>query len=132
MEKSFENQKYNLKQYAYIGDCVWEIFVRKIAIEKTPLQNKMHIFTTKCVNAQAQADFSGLIAGILTPHELEIQKRGRNLKITINKKNNPKIHALATSFEVLAGYLYLNDKKRLEELFSALKKPVEKKMEEKD
>ena len=57
----------------------------------------------------------------LTPQELEIQKRGRNLKITINKKSNPKIHALATSFEVLIGYWHLNDKERLKEIFEIIK-----------
>jgi len=126
------DEKYNLKHYAYIGDAIWEIYVRKIAIEKTKLQKTMHILTTKCVNAHAQADFLDLIIDKLTPDELEIQKRGRNLKITINKKSNPKIHALATSFEVLTGYLYLNNPKRLDEVLGLLKNSVEKKMKGKE
>ena len=76
---------YNLKHYAYIGDCVWELFIREIIITKTQKQDVMHKMSTKFVNAQAQADILEKIIENLTPEELEVQKRGRNLKITINK-----------------------------------------------
>ena len=112
---------YNLKHYAYIGDCVFELFIREIIITKTQKQDLMHKLTTKFVNAQAQADILESILEYLSQEELEIQKRGRNLKISINKKSNPKIHALATSFEVLIGYWYLNDKNRLNEIFEKIK-----------
>ena len=117
--------EYNLKHYAYIGDCVWELFIRELVIKKTKSQNAMHNLSTKYVCAQAQADFLVLIIDKLTKDELEIQKRGRNLKISISKKNNPKIHSLATSFEVLIGYFYLNNKKRLDEILSLIKKNIE-------
>ncbi len=116
---------YNLKHYAYIGDCVFELFIREIVINKTQKQDMMHKISTKYVNAQAQADFLEKIIEKLTLEELEIQKRGRNLKITINKKSNPKIHSLATSFEVLIGYWYLNDKARLSEILEILKNSIE-------
>lgn len=112
---------YNLKHYAYIGDCVWELFIREIIIAKTQKQDLMHKMSTKYVNAQAQADILEKIIENLTSDELEIQKRGRNLKITINKKSNPKIHSLATSFEVLIGYWYLNNKNRLNEILNTIK-----------
>ena len=112
---------YNLKHYAYIGDCVFELFIREIIITKTQKQDLMHKMSTKFVNAQAQADILENILEHLTEEELEIQKRGRNLKISINKKSNPKIHALATSFEVLIGYWYLNDKNRLQEILELIK-----------
>ena len=116
---------YNLKHYAYIGDCVFELFIREIVINKTQKQDMMHKLSTKYVNAQAQADFLEKIIEKLTEEELEIQKRGRNLKITINKKSNPKIHSLATSFEVLIGYWYLNNKARLNEILEILKNSIE-------
>lgn len=115
---------YNLKHYAYIGDCVYELFVRKIAIQKTANQKLMHEYTTKLVCAKAQADILNSIIDKLTLEELQIQKRGRNLKISINKKNNPKIHSIATSFEVLIGYLYLNDKNRLNEILYLIKNQI--------
>ena len=111
---------YNLKHYAYIGDCVFELFIREIIIKKTQKQDLMHKMATKYVNAQAQADILELIIDKLNEKELDIQKRGRNLKISINKKSNPKIHALATSFEVLIGYWYLNDKERLNEILKII------------
>lgn len=113
--------EYNLKHYAYIGDCVWELFIRNNVIQKTSVQKQMHKLTTDFVNAASQANFLALIEEKLTETEKEIQKRGRNLKISINKKNNPKIHSLATSFEVLIGYWYLNDKNRLDEMLKFLK-----------
>ena len=116
--------EYNLKHYAYIGDCVWELFIRESVIQKTKTQSTMHKLTTSFVNAQAQADILNKILDKLSDDELEIQKRGRNLKISINKKSNPKIHTLATSFEVLIGYLYLENKQRLNEIFELLKKEL--------
>ena len=116
--------EYNLKHYAYIGDCVWELFIRESVIKKTKIQSTMHKLTTSFVNAQAQADILNKILDKLSDDELEIQKRGRNLKISINKKSNPKIHTLATSFEVLIGYLYLENKQRLNEIFELLKKEL--------
>jgi len=117
--------EYNLKHYAFIGDCVWEIFVKELVIKKTALQNKMHTLSSKYICATAQADILEKIYDKLTPQEAEIQKRGRNLKISINKKNNPALHSLATSFEVLLGYLYLNNKERLDEILNLTKPYLE-------
>ncbi len=117
--------KYNLKHYAYIGDCVFELFIRENVIKKTQRQDMMHKLSTKFVNAQAQADILESIYQNLKEDEIEIQKKARNLKISINKKNNPKIHCLATSFEAIIGYLYLNDKKRLDEIFDLILAKIE-------
>ena len=116
---------FDIKHFAYIGDCVWELFVREHVIKKTNNQKLMHELSTKYVCALKQADILNIILGKLNSEELEIQKRGRNLKMTINKKNNPKIHSLASSFEVLIGYLYLNDKNRLFEIFEIIKNNLE-------
>ena len=113
--------QFNLKHYSYIGDCVWELFIRELVIKKTQKQELMHKLSTSFVNAQAQADILEKITHLLTEEEIEIQKRGRNLKISINKKSNPKIHSLATSFEVLIGYWYLCNKARLDEILELIK-----------
>ena len=112
--------KYNLKHYAYIGDAVWEIFIRKLVINKVERQELMHKLSTKYVCASKQAEIMNNIMDYLKEDELDIQKRGRNLKITINKRNNPALHALATSFETLIGYLYLNDRERLDEILKII------------
>lgn len=117
--------RYNLKHYAYIGDCVWELFVREVVIQKTQKQNEMHKLSTKFVCANSQAEFLNKIINELNEEEQEIQRRGRNLKITINKRNNPQIHSLATSFEVLIGYWYLTNKERLNTILNKLKSEIE-------
>ena len=120
--KTMEN--YNLKQYAHIGDAVWELFVREECIKKTGDLKKLHNFTVSFVNAIFQADLMSFLDNHLTEEEKELARRGRNLKMTVNKKSNPKIHSLATSFEVLIGYFYLENKTRLEEIFEIIKKSL--------
>ena len=112
--------KYNLKHFAYIGDVVWELFIREKVINKAQKQETLHKLSTKYVCAKKQAEIIENLIDFLKEDELEIQKRGRNLKITINKRNNPAVHALATSFEALIGYLYLNNKERLDEVLKII------------
>lgn len=115
-------KEHNLKQFAHIGDAVWELFVREFCIDYAFDTKKLHNLTVKYVNAQFQADKLLALENILDDNEKELLRRGRNLKITINKKSNPAIHRAATAFEVLFGYWYLLDKKRLEEIFEIIKK----------
>ena len=116
--------QYNLKHYAHIGDAVFELFIRENVILYTVKQNTMHKLTTKFVNASSQAEILSKIEDFFTPEELEIIRMGHNLPITSNKRNNQKIHRIATSFEVIIGYLYLNDRERLNELFEIIKKTL--------
>ena len=116
--------QYNLKHYAHIGDAVFELFIRENVILHTTKQNDMHKMTTKYVNAESQAEILSQIKDFFTKEESEIIRMGHNLPITANKRNNQKIHRIATSFEVIIGYLYLNDKKRLNELFLKIKKTL--------
>ncbi len=111
---------YNLKHYAYIGDAVWEIFIRKLVINKTEKQETMHKLTTKYVCAKKQAEIMDKLLEYLNEDEINIQRRGRNLKVSINKRNNPALHALATSFETVIGYLYINNKNRLDKILKII------------
>ncbi len=114
--------EYNLKQYAHIGDAVWELFVRELVIKTAQSQKAMHEATVKYVNANFQAHVIEIIDEFLNDEEKDISRRGRNLPITINKRCNPQIHRGATSLEVLVGYWYLNNKKRLNEFYEIIKK----------
>jgi len=115
---------YNLKHYSYIGDCVWELFIRKKVIKIAKNLKDMHKLSTKYVRAEFQADIILKILDKLTDDELDIQHRSRNLKMTINKKSNPRIHSLATSFEGLIGYLYLEKQERLQEILDLIEKEI--------
>lgn len=112
----------DLKQCAYLGDAVWELFVREICITKAKTQKAMHDFSTRYVNASFQAHLLECVVESFNDEEKELLRRGRNLKISINKKSNPRIHSLATAFEVLVGYFYLYDKNRLNDFFEIVKK----------
>ncbi len=113
--------EYNLKHCAHIGDAVWELFVREIIINYTQNQKQLHRFNVKFVNAAAQAQFMRDIEPHLTPEELELAKRARNLPLGANKKSDPAIHSAATAFEAVIGYLHLNNKPRLQEILGILK-----------
>ncbi len=112
--------EYNLKQYAHIGDAVWELFIREKIVKFSPNLKLLHQNTVKFVRAEFQSQVLTLLA--LTDEERELIKRGRNLPLTINKKNNQSTHRYATAFEVLIGYLYLNNKERLCEIFEFIEK----------
>ena len=102
-----------LKNYAHIGDAVWEVFVRDYVILKTSNSKIMHKMTTDRVNATFQKEMLELISNDLTEKEQELARRGRNLSIPVGRKNIQHDYRLATAFEVLIGYWYLNDKDRL-------------------
>ena len=107
--------------WAYIGDCVYELFIRTHLVETTNLKpHKLHIEAVKQVKAKAQADTLEKIKEYLTPEELEIVRRTRNTQNHQLPKNaDPTDYMYATAFEGLIGYLYLSgQKERLDEVLS--------------
>jgi len=114
--------EYNLKHYAHIGDAVWELFIREYVITFSNTQKAIHSNTVRFVRAEFQASVLNFIKDFLSEDEKEIARRGRNLPLTPQKKNNPETHTQATALEVLTGYFYLNDKKRLSEIFEIIRK----------
>lgn len=106
--------------WAYVGDCVYELYIRTELINKTNLKpHKLHIESIKYVKAQAQAEFLKKIYDDLTEEEQEIIRRGRNAENHHLPKNcNIQDYMYATAFEALIGYLYLTKQnKRLREIF---------------
>ena len=110
-----------LKNYAHIGDSVWEVFVRTYVINTTSNSKLLHARTTERVNASFQASMLNLITSELTDEELELARRGRNLSIPVARKKIQTDYRQATAFEVLIGFWYLNDKERLEDIYNFIK-----------
>ncbi len=105
--------------WAYIGDAVYELYIRTHLINVTHLKpHKLHIESIKYVKAKAQAKTLKDIETILTQEEKEIVKRGRNTQTHhIAKNASMQEYMYATAFEALIGYLYLTDQKeRLREI----------------
>lgn len=107
--------------WAYVGDSVYELFIRSHLVETTKLKpHKLHIETIKYVKAKAQADILESLQDILTDKEKDIIRRTRNTENHHLPKNaNPSDYMYATAFEGLIGYLYLTDQKeRLNEILN--------------
>jgi len=102
-----------LKNYAHIGDAVWEVYVRDYVIRKTSNSKLLHKMTTDRVNATFQKEMLEYITENLTEEELELVRRARNLSIPIGRRAIQHDYRLATAFEVLIGYWYLHDNDRL-------------------
>ena len=110
--------------WAYVGDCIYELYIRIDLVNKTKLKpHKLHIETIKYVKAKAQADILKRIEKNLTEKELEIVRRGRNAENHHLPKNaDPADYMYSTAFEGLIGYLYLTKQdERLKEIFKMCK-----------
>ena len=110
-----------LKNYAHIGDAIWEVFVRTYVIYKTSNSKMLHKMTTDRVNATFQKDMLNYIMSNLTEEEQELARRGRNLPIPVGRKNIQADYRQATAFEVLIGYWHLHNQQRLEEIYQIIK-----------
>ena len=116
-----EANLYNGLCLAYIGDAIYEIYVRKHAMAMGLTKVKdLHQVVTSYTNASAQAKciHTYLEQNLLSEDELAIFKRGRNSHIHTKRKNVDLASYLdSTGFEALLGYLYLSGRiSRLEEL----------------
>ncbi len=114
-------EEFALKNYAHIGDAVWEVFVRDYVIRKTSNSKLLHKMTTDRVNATFQKDMLEHISDYLTEEEHELVRRARNLSIPVGRKAIQHDYRLATAFEVLIGFWYLHDKNRLNLFYDKFK-----------
>ena len=105
--------------WAYIGDSVYEQFIRMNLVNTTNLDpHRLHVESIKYVKAKAQAETLSKIYDKLTDEEKDIVRRGRNAEAHHMPKNAEMIdYKYATAFEALIGYLYLTKQdKRLKEI----------------
>lgn len=94
---------------AYVGDAVYELFVRTIIVSKNDIPvNKLHAKSVSFVKAKSQSAAVHKITELLTPDEKDIVRRGRNVKSgTLPKHADVDEYRYATGLESLIGYLYL-------------------------
>ncbi len=109
--------------WAYIGDCVYELYVRQELVNKTNLKpHNLHMEAIKYVKASKQAEILNKIMDVLTDKEKDIVRRGRNAENHHLPKNaSVQDYMYSTAFEALIGYLYLTKQdERLKEIFSII------------
>ena len=105
--------------WAYVGDSVYELYVRTHLTNITKLKpHQLHIKSIQYVKAGAQADILEKLMEHLTEQEKEIVKRGRNAENHHLPKNaTVQEYMYSTAFEALIGYLYLTKQdERLKEI----------------
>lgn len=110
---------------AYLGDAVYDLYVREFLIEKGIAKVKdLQKNSLKYVSAVSQTQIlENLINdGILTESEIEIVKQGRNARSHKSVSTDIITYKKATGFETLIGYLYKNDKERLDEIMKEVLK----------
>lgn len=111
-------------ELAYVGDCVFELFVRaEIALAYRGSAGKLHELGVRRVRASAQALAAAQLIPQLTEDEAGVFRRGRNLKhASVPHGCTRAEYAQATALEALFGWLYLTGRtERLTELYKAIK-----------
>lgn len=113
-------QELNIKNYAHIGDAVYEVFIRERTILLTSNLKKLHQYTVHFVNASFQTELLEKITPSLTEQELELSRRARNIPTSSSRRIDRALHSSATSLEVVLGYNYVHNKERYNELCSLM------------
>lgn len=95
--------------WAYVGDCVYELYIRTYLVDTTKLNpHKLHVEAIKYVKAGAQAELLKEISDKLSDEEKDIVRRARNTNNHhLPKNSNVQEYMYSTAFEALIGYLYL-------------------------
>lgn len=102
---------------AYLGDCVYELYVREYLVKKNV--SRASVESLKYVTAHVQSGVVDKVLPLLTPEEEDAYRRGRNLGHTSTPKSSTVgEYRRATGLEALFGWLYLGGHHdRLRELF---------------
>ncbi len=114
----------NIISLAYLGDSVYELFIRENLLKRgiAKVEDLMKE-SIKYVSAKNQSKILRRLIdnNILTEQEKDIVNRGRNYKRSSHPKNTDIItYKMSTGFEALIGYLYLENKDRLQELLNII------------
>lgn len=110
--KEVDIRTYSPLTLAYIGDCVFDLIIRTVVVERgNEPANKLHHKTVTYVKAETQALLIDAMLSDLTEEELGVYKRGRNAKSYTTAKNaSVGDYRKATGMEALVGYLYLQNR----------------------
>lgn len=121
------NQMPGSLELAYLGDTIYDLYVRRELVMKGGRVHKMHKAATSMVCAHGQSEALKRIEDILTDQEKDVVRRARNANQHPPRNADPGEYHRATGLEALIGYLYLTDKRdRMEELvLAALRQDTE-------
>lgn len=130
MELALDYQQMNGLDLAYLGDAVYELYVRQrlLALGITRPQ-KLQRRAKRYVSAKAHAAIVAAMEAdqILEADEVLYFKRGRNANSHTKAKNTDVVtYRISTGFEALIGYLYASQQEeRLETIITWVFEQVE-------
>lgn len=128
-------QEMNALTLAYLGDGVYELWVRTHLLNSGYEKVKdLHRLATRYVRAGTQAKLLHHILPDLNEQEISVVHRGRNAKGGHPKSTDVVTYRHATAFEALVGYWQLTGKtERMQWAFDQveglLEEPTEEKVE---
>ncbi|HHP7230791.1 MAG TPA: Mini-ribonuclease 3 [Xenococcaceae cyanobacterium] len=105
---------------AYIGDAVYELYVRHCLLVPPKRIADYHRQVVAHVRAESQANYLQILLPELNEAELTIVRRGRNAALSKPRRLPNAIYQQASSLETLIGYLYLTDRPRLQNLLTKI------------
>ncbi|MEO1690851.1 MAG: ribonuclease III domain-containing protein [Cyanobacteria bacterium J06631_6] len=105
---------------AYIGDAVFELYVRTKFLMPPKRMASYHSQVVTQVRAESQAIHLSSLLPDLTDAEKEILRRGRNACVAKPRRLDRQTYQQATGLEALIGYLHLTNPQRLAELLAKL------------
>lgn len=96
---------------AYIGDAVYELYVRlHVAQTASGGSGDLHRRTIRYVSAAGQSQSMRFLLPRLTEAEAAVFRRARNHTVASMPKNaDPVQYRIASGFEGLVGYLYVSE-----------------------
>ena len=104
-------------ELAYMGDTIYDLYVRERLVKKGGRVQAMHREAIKQVCAHAQSEALKRIEGELTEAEAGVVRRARNANQKPPKNADAGEYHRATALEALIGYLYLSGQHaRMDEL----------------
>lgn len=116
-----ENRLLSAQALAYMGDCVIELCVRSLLLERGLARSKdLNREALRYVSAVAQAEAIERILPLLSEEEAGVYRRARNSGHLQNVPQSATVgqYRAATGMEALFGYLYLcGELPRVRELF---------------
>lgn len=105
-----DNYYKNALVLAYLGDSVFTLMVRQYLVKNCNFKpRELNKIANTIVCAKTQAELMNQLKDTLAQDELDIVMRARNSHINSKAKHSTlQEYSLATQFEALVGYWYLN------------------------
>ncbi|HBG02788.1 MAG TPA: Mini-ribonuclease 3 [Firmicutes bacterium] len=126
IDPDFDPRELSPLVLAYVGDAVYELYVRTRLAAYPAKMQKLHRMAVRYVQASKQAEIIHRWEPALTEDERDVVRRGRNAKSGVARHGDVVDYRYSTGMEALLGYLYLTgQRERLQELLGTIDPAIE-------